>query len=124
MNVALWIAQGLLAGVFFMAGAMKLMKPKSELAEQMGWVEHFSASAIKGIGVVEILGALGLILPGITGVVPVLVPSAAVGLGIAQVSAASLHARRGGEGQMIMMNVVFIAVAAFVAWGRFGDYQL
>ncbi len=122
MNIALWIAQGILAAVFLMAGGMKLMKSKEELAGQMGWVEHFSERAIKGIGVVEILGAIGLILPGITGVAPVLVPLAAVGLGLAQLGAASLHMRRGGEGQMIVMNAMFIALAVFVAWGRFGDY--
>ena len=61
MNIALWIVQGLLAVAFGMAGFMKLSKTKAELAGQMGWVEDFSQTQIRAIGVVEILGAIGLI---------------------------------------------------------------
>lgn len=71
MNVALWIIQGLLAAAFLMAGAMKLFNPKAELSEQTGWVDDFSEGVIKTIGCLEIPGAIGLILPGITGIAPV-----------------------------------------------------
>ena len=123
MNIALWIVQGLLAAAFLMAGAMKVVKSKSELSEKMGWVDDFSEGVIKTIGGLEILGAIGLILPGITGVAPVLVPLAAVGLGLTQVGAIVVHGRR-GEMQNLVGNLVLLAMSAFVAWGRFGDYSL
>ena len=63
MNTALWIVQALLAIAFLMAGAMKTFQPKEKLAEKMGWVEDFSQGQIRTIGILEILGALGLILP-------------------------------------------------------------
>ena len=123
MNIALWIVQGLLAAAFLMAGGMKLAKPHGDLAEQMDWVEDFSPRTVKLIGVVELLGAIGLVLPGVTGIAPVLVPLAAVGLALDMVGAAVLHARR-SETSMIVSNAVLFAFAAFIAWGRFGDYPL
>lgn len=123
MNIALWVVQGVLAAAFLMAGGMKLAKPHGELAEQMDWVEDFSPQAVKLIGVVELFGAIGLVLPGVTGIAPVLVPLAAVGLGIDMVGAAVLHARR-SETQMMVSNAVLFVLAAFIAWGRFGDYPL
>ncbi|MGB9357063.1 MAG: DoxX family protein [Acidimicrobiia bacterium] len=123
MNTALWIAQGLLAAAFLMAGLMKVVKSKPELSEKMGWVDDFSEGFIKTIGGLEVLGAIGLILPGITGVAPVLVPLAAVGLGVTQVGAIVVHGRR-GEMQNVVVSVALLAMSAFVAWGRFGDYSL
>ncbi len=123
MNVALWIVQGLLAAAFLMAGAMKLFKSRAELSEKMGWVDDFSEGVIKTIGGLEVLGAVGLILPGITGVAPVLVPLAAVGLGLTQVGAIVVHGRR-GEMQNVVVSAILLAMTVFVAWGRFGDYSL
>ncbi len=123
MNTALWIAQGLLAAAFLMAGLMKVVKSKPELSEKMGWVDDFSEGFIKTIGGLEVLGAIGLILPGITGVAPVLVPLAAVGLGVTQVGAIVVHGRR-DEMQNVVVSVALLAMSAFVAWGRFGDYSL
>ena len=123
MSIALWIVQGLRAAAFLMAGAMKGVKSKSELSEKMGWVDDCSDGVIQTIGGLEILGAVGLILPGITGVAPVLVPLAAVGLGLTQVGAIVVHGRR-GEMQNVVGNVALLAMAVFVAWGRFGDYPL
>lgn len=88
----------------------------------MEFVEDFSDSAIKAIGAVEVLGALGLVLPAALDTSPILVPIAAVGLAIDQALAAGVHFRR-SEAQMIPVNVVLLAVAAFIAWGRFGDYS-
>lgn len=122
MNIVLWVVAVVLALAFLAAGAMKLSRPKAALAESgLGWVEDFSASAVKGIGAVEVLGALGLVLPAVTGIAPVLVPLAATGLALTMVGAAVVHARR-GETPMIAVNVVLLLVAAFVAWGRFGSY--
>lgn len=123
METALWIAQGVLAAAFLMAGTMKLTRSKEHLSESMGWVEQFEQSHIRGIGVAEILGALGLVLPGLTGVAPVLTPAAAVGLVLLMAGAAFTHARR-GEPPLIMVNLVLGLTAAFVAWGRFGSWPL
>ena len=121
MNIALWIAQILLAVAFLGAGAMKLTQPKDKIAQSMAWAGDFSPTTIKLIGLVEVLGALGLILPAVTGIAPVLVPLAALGLAIVMVGAIITHARR-GEKQMIGVNVVLLLLALFVAWGRFGAY--
>jgi len=122
MNVVLWIAAVLLALAFLFAGALKLTQPKSALAERgMGWTESFSPGAIKVIGALEVLAAVGLVLPALFGVVPVLVPLAATGLVLLMVGAAITHGRR-GETPMIAVNVVLLLLAAFVAWGRFGPY--
>ena len=122
MNVVLWIVAGLLAVAFLTSGLMKLSQPKKKLADSgMGWTEDFSDGAVKGIGALEVLGALGLILPAVFDVATVLVPIAATGLALVMLGAAVTHARR-RENQMIVVNVVMLALAAFVAWGRFGPY--
>lgn len=123
MDIALWVAQGLLAALFLAAGIGKVSQPHQKLAEQMGWPEDFSANSVKFVGGVEILGALGLILPGITGIAPVLTPIAASGLAVDQVGAMVVHARR-KETAKIIANVVLFALAVFVAWGRFGEFPL
>ena len=122
MNVVLWIVAGLLAVAFLAAGLMKLTQPKKKLADSgMGWTEDFSDGAVKGIGALEVLGAVGLILPAALGIVPVLVPIAATGLALLMLGAAVTHARR-KESPNIVVNIVLLALAAFVAWGRFGPY--
>ncbi|MCW2807346.1 MAG: DoxX family protein [Marmoricola sp.] len=120
MNVVLWIIAGLLAAAFVAAGAMKLIQPKEKLAAAgMGYVEDFSAGAVKAIGALEVLAAIGLILPAALDIAPVLVPMAALGLVLLMIGAAITHLRR-GESQMIVINLVLLALAAVVAWGRFG----
>jgi uncharacterized membrane protein YphA (DoxX/SURF4 family) len=122
MNVVLWIVAGLLAVAFVASGAMKLIRPKAQLKEMgMGWVDSFGDGAVKLIGVVDILGGLGLVLPALVGVAPILVPIAAVGLVILMIGAIVTHGRR-GETPMVAFNVVLLLLAAFVAWGRFGPY--
>ena len=118
-EVVLWIISGLLAVAFLMAGAMKAMQPKAKLAENMAWVEDFSDNQIKGIGILEILGALGLILPVLTGIAPILTPLAAIGLVLTMIGAAATHIRR-GENQMIIPNIVLGLLAAVAAFGWFG----
>lgn len=123
MNVVLWILASLLAAVFLAAGAMKLTQPKEKLAANpnMAWTEQFPPGVIKMIGLLEILAAIGLILPAALGIVPVLVPLAAVGLVLLMIGAAVTHARR-RENQPIVINVVLLALAGFLAWARFGPY--
>lgn len=123
VEVALWIVQIALALVFLMAGGMKLARPKEDLMDQMAWVEDFSQGSVRAIGIIEILGALGLILPAVFGIVPALVGWAGLGLAVSQVVAAGLHVKR-DEGSMVLRNAIFVLMGLFVAWGRLGDYPL
>lgn len=121
MEIALWIAQGLLAVLFLMAGTMKLRTPKSEMPEQMAWTEDFSDGTLKAIGGLEVAAAVGLIVPPLLGIAPTLAPLAAAGLVLLMIGAAVTHGRR-GETQRIVQNAVMLGMAGFVAWGRFGDW--
>ena len=118
MNIALWIVQGILGLLFLAVGIMKLTQDKDKLAEKMAFVEDFSPVTVKLLGTVEVLGAVGIILPALTGILPWLAPSAAVGLSINQVGAAWTHLRR-REYMMIGANILILAGAVFVAYGRF-----
>ena len=123
MNIVLWIIAIVLAVAFAGAGLMKLTQPKEKLAASgMGWTEQFSPGAIKAIGALEVLAAIGLILPAVLDIAPVLVPLAALGLVLMMIGAAITHARR-KENPMIGANVVLLILAAVVAWGRFGPYS-
>ena len=121
MNLALWIIAGLLAAVFLVAGSTKLFIPQEKLAKApgAGWVNDFSAGFVKALGAVEILGAVGLILPAALDIAPVLVPLAAAGLATIMVGAAIVTFRR-HESKHVLVNLTYLALAAFVAWGRFG----
>ena len=122
MNVILWIIAGVLAVAFLVAGLLKLTQPRKKLAASgLAWVEDFSDRAVKGIGALEVLGALGLVLPAVLDIAPILVPLAATGLAAIMVGAMITHARR-REPPAIVINVVLFALAAVVAWGRFGPY--
>ena len=123
MNLALWLATGVLAVALVATGLMKLTQSKAALSTKVGWVEDYSPAQIKAIGAVEILGATGLILPGVTGVAPVLVPIAALGLAVVMIGAAITHIRR-GERPFLLLNLVLFALAVFLAWGRLGSYPL
>lgn len=95
MIIALWIVNAILALLFLFAGASKLARTKDALAAAgMGYVEDFSAPSIKWIGAIEVVGALGLILPLATGIAPILAPLAAVGLAIVMIGATVVHIRR------------------------------
>jgi uncharacterized membrane protein YphA (DoxX/SURF4 family) len=122
MNTLLWILQIVLAVGFAAAGTLKVVKSRTELVETLGhWVEKFPAPLLKPLGVLEILAAIGLILPPLAGVLPVLTPVAAVGLIVIMVGAVVTHARE-GELAKIGMNVGLAAMATAVAWARFGAY--
>ena len=121
MNLMLWIVAGLLAAVYLAAGAGKLLVPKEKLATApgAGWLDDFNADAVKGIGVVEVLAAFGLVLPAALDIAPVLVPLAATGLVALMAGAVVTRIRRRETGPM-MADMAYLALAAFVAWGRFG----
>lgn len=121
MNLALWIVTGLLAFVC-LAGSAKMFVPKEKIAG-MGtatrWAEDFTPGALKAIGALELLAAAGLVLPGVLGIAPVLVPLAATGLVLLFIGAVTTRLRR-GETVTIAGDLVYLALAAFVVWGRFG----
>ncbi|HKD96364.1 MAG TPA: DoxX family protein [Micromonosporaceae bacterium] len=123
MNVALWVIAGFLAAAFLGTGILKATQPKEKLAanERMGWTENFSAGTIRTIGILEIAAAAGLILPGLTGIAPILVPLAATGLVLVMIGAAITHGRR-RELQGVVTAMILLVLAAVVAWGRLGPY--
>lgn len=122
MNVVLWVVAGFLAVAFLVSGGVKLARSKDQIvASGMGWAEDFPPGVIKAIGALEALGAVGLVLPALLDVAPVLVPLAATGLVLVMVGAAITHARR-KEYPMIGVNLVLGLLAAVVAWDRFGPY--
>ena len=122
MNVFLWVLQIVLAGMFAMAGIMKSAQPKDKLRGRLPWVEDFSAGTVRFIGIVELLGAIGLVVPAATGILPVLTPLAATGLAIVMVLAMNTHRRRREPGA-IGFDAVLFGVAVVIAWGRFGPYS-
>lgn len=117
-NIIIWIVQGLTAFAFFAAGMMKLTQPKEKLQENMAYVEDFSAGQIKAIGALEIAGAIGLIFPWLLNILPFLTPLAGIGLVLTMIGAAITHIRR-GEYPGIVVNLILMALAAFVVYGRF-----
>lgn len=123
MNVFLWIVAALLAAVFATSGAMKLLQPKEKLAASgLAWVEDFSAKTVKTIGVLEILAAIGLILPPVVDIATILAPLAALGLVLLMLGAALTHLRR-REAQGIAVTLVLIILALVVLWGRVGPHS-
>ena len=122
MNVALWIVAGLLAAAYMASGGGKLILPKDRIAafgESAHWVEDFSPGSVKVIGALEVLGAVGLIVPAVLDIAPVLVPVAALGLVMIMAGAAITRIRR-HELKLMLADLVYLILAGFVAWGRFG----
>jgi hypothetical protein len=122
MNLALWIVTGVLAIAYLIAGGGKLIMPKEKIAAKGAasrWVEDFSPGALKALGTLELLAVVGLILPAVLDIVPVLVPLAALGLAMLMVGAVITRIRR-HEAKFVVGNLALLAMAAFVAWGRFG----
>ena len=115
MNIALWIIQGLLAAIFLFAGGIKLVTPMEEMMKQMplplpGWFVLFT-------GVVEVLGAIGVILPWLVGTRPGLTPLAAAGLGIVMIGA-TVYTFAAGDVASALIPLLVGILAAFVAYGR------
>jgi DoxX-like protein len=121
MNLALWAAAGLLAAVALAGGISKTFVPRTKLSGTHGgeWTKDVNSGLIKALGGLEILAAVGLILPATAGVVPVLVPVTAVCWVLLMVGAMITHGRL-GQYKLVMLNVAYLALALFIAWGRFG----
>lgn len=117
LNIALWAAQVVLAGMFLMAGAMKSTQPIETLAVAMPWAGQVPAALVRFIGISEALGALGLLLPSLLRIRPQLTPLAASGLVLVMLLAAAFHISK-GEVSALGINFTLGLVAAFIAWGR------
>lgn len=117
LNIALWIVQGLLAIMFIMAGFMKSFQPVEELVKMLPWVESSPILLIRFIGMSELLGGIGLLLPSILRILPKLTGYAAIGIMIIMILAAGFHGMQ-GEWEAIPMNFILGGLAGFVAWGR------
>ena len=121
MNLALWVIAGLLAVVAPTGGVTKGFVPKEKLAVAPGggWTGDAGVGFVKTLGVLELLAAVGLILPAVVGIAPVLVPLTAVCWVFLMVGAMVTHGRR-GEAKFVVLNLIYLALAAFIVWGRFG----
>lgn len=117
MNIALWVVAGLVGLAFLLAGFMKAFMPVDNLKKNMAWVTAVPAPFVRFIGGAEMLGAIGLILPAVTGVASWLVVAAAGGLAFVQISAAAFHGSR-KEYSNIGGNVVLLGLSLFVLVGR------
>lgn len=119
MNTALWIASGLLALATVAAGGVKLAVPREKLLDKMKWAATWSDGRFKLLGLAEVLGGVGLIVPWATGILPILTPIAAVCLVVLMVGAVKTHVDL-KEAPMAGGPAVLAALGVFVALGRFG----
>ncbi|MFF3504253.1 DoxX family protein [Streptomyces sp. NPDC003247] len=124
MNLTLWIAAGLLTAVALAGGITKTFVPKARLAAQHGgeWTQDASAGFIKTLGVLELLAAVGLILPAALGIAPVMVPVTATCWIALMVGAMVTHGRLGQTG-LVLLNSVYLVLAVLIARGRFGPWS-
>jgi uncharacterized membrane protein len=118
VNILLWILAGLLAAMILLAGVMKVAVPKEKLLGIMAWAKTWPDARLKALGVVEVLGAVGLILPRALNIAPVLTPVAAVGCAIVMIGAVITHVRM-KDYKGVGMPFVLLVLAIVVAAGRF-----
>jgi uncharacterized membrane protein YphA (DoxX/SURF4 family) len=117
MNIALWVVQGLLAAMYGMAGVMKTFQT-SKAKEQLPWAKNRSDEFVRFVGISELLGALGLILPLLTGVLPWLTPLAAIGLTLIQLLAIFTEHLPKKEYNVLPVNILLLALSIFILVGR------
>lgn len=117
LHISLWVVQILVGVMFIFAGVTKSTQPMEALAAQMPWTAVVGMPLTRFIGVSELLGGLGLILPTALRILPKLTGFAGAGLALVMVLAAGFHVSR-GELQVVPINVILGGLAAFVAWGR------
>jgi uncharacterized membrane protein YphA (DoxX/SURF4 family) len=116
MNIILWVLQVLVALAFVAAGYNHAFR-FDQIKSQMKWVNDVPRGLVTFIGVCEILGGVGVILPAVTGILAGLTPLAALGLALIMLLAAGFHLMR-REYPNIVFNLVLMVLAAFVAYGR------
>ncbi|MCU1479900.1 MAG: hypothetical protein JWQ19_686 [Subtercola sp.] len=115
MEIAYWIVAGVLAVFYLYSGGMKIARNRAQLQPMMKWVETASMPAVKVIGILEVLAAIGLILPPLTGIAPWLALAAAVGLVLVQIGAIILHLAR-KEARQLGLNVALLVLAGVAVW--------
>lgn len=115
MEIPYWIVAALLAVFYLYAGGKKVAQSQERLQPMMGWVDTVPMPLVRLIGVLEVLGAAGLLLPPLTGIAPWLAIAAAIGLVLIQVGGIAVHLSR-GEARQIGLNIVLLAAAAATAW--------
>jgi type III secretory pathway component EscU len=116
----LWAAAVVAGLLYLLAAGMKLFQPIDKLAAMMKWPGDYPATFVRSIGLVDLAAALGLVLPLATGILTFLTPLAALGSVVLQVLAIGFHGRRGETKQTVGLNIVLLALSAFVLWGRRG----
>lgn len=121
LNIVLWIAQWLFAASFVGAALMKLAMPIAQLAQMWPWTGELAPTMVRLLGVIDLLGGMGVLLPSLTGIKPRLAVVAAVACIALQLCAIAFHALR-GELAALPVNIVFIVIAAFISWGRWSRY--
>lgn len=117
LRISLWVAQGLVFFVFVSAGVVKLLTPIPQLAAMMPWTGEHSETFVRVIGLIDLAGGIGILLPALTRIMPGLTVLAALGCTVLQVFAVVFHVSR-GEAAVTPLNFVLLALAAFVLWGR------
>lgn len=115
MELAYWIVAGLLAVLYLYSGVLKVVRTQEQLRPMMGWVDQIPMPLVRTIGVLEVLGAAGLILPPLTGTAVGLAIAAAVGLVLIQVGAIAVHLSR-KEVSVIGLNIGLLAAAGVTVW--------
>jgi hypothetical protein len=115
MTVTYWIVAALLACLYLFYGAIKVVQSPEQLRPMMAWVDTVPLSLVRTIGVLEVLGAVGLILPPLVGMAEFLAVAAAIGLVLIQISGITLHLIR-REFREIGLNIVLLVSAIVAAW--------
>jgi hypothetical protein len=121
VNISIWIATVVLASVALLGGATKTFVPKRKLASHNGgeWVGAADTWFVKSLGVLELMASVGLVLPAVLGIGRVFVPVTAMCWVLLMIGAMVTHGRL-GQTRFVMVNIVYLAVALFIAWGRIG----
>jgi hypothetical protein len=119
MTIALWITAILLAFLYLFSGGMKVVRSRPQLEDMMVWVKSARIWQVRMIGALEVLGALGLVLPLATNIAPVLTAVAAICLVLVQLVAIPVHFRVKDVGPQLTLNVVLLLLAIAVAVLRF-----
>lgn len=117
LNISLWIAQILLASTLLFGGATKLFRPIEDVSTMWPWTGQIPIELVEFTGIIDLLGAVGLILPALFRIKPILTPAAAIGTIILMICASIFHISR-GETSQIVPNIIFAFIGVFIAWGR------
>ena len=117
LNIVLWTAQVILGGLFLTLGILKSVWPVEQLAALMPWTADVLLNLVRFVGITETLGAVGLLAPSILRINPMITPLGATGIAVIMILSVPFHIYR-GDGSQLGMNVLFLLMAVFIAWGR------